>query len=434
MGATPDSSLARAEELFFKGIAATRASDWTGALDFFQASRRLAPTWESTMNAAFCLEKLTRYDEALEMYEGLLGSFSNQLEAAERIKVVRAVAALQRKIARIEVTTNLAAQIMIDGQLRGSSTGSGRTLLRVLAGTHHVQILKDGFDPIDRTIEFAEGASVILYAALEASIPPPPPPARPYYFITAFAGYAISGSLGSTAETGTKVISHAPVHGFVGGLRGGHRFASGVALEFSLGYLTAVSSFHRNLSEPTFFDEGKRTVSYDLAHDLRLNGTFFGAGVSYRIALNDQFDFVARSTVGLLGAHSTDSVAGRVCRTPKCDHGAVELSISGNDQSLESTSGLIMPAIELDAKWRSFRAGVSLGVVILTSNGPNFRGRKAGVTPTSCKPTSTDVQLDCVPNKPLWETESENDIVSHDVSYGIFTTLWIPQAVVGYSF
>ena len=92
-------SLARARELFFKGVAEQPADDWEQALSHFRQSLTEAPTWRSTLNAASCLAKLGRYDEALGTYEGVLSAFAAELDPADRAKIDAAIAYLQQKLA-----------------------------------------------------------------------------------------------------------------------------------------------------------------------------------------------------------------------------------------------------------------------------------------------------------------------------------------------
>src|SRR5262245_1540489 len=59
--------LAEAKRWFRQGNALREAGDYERALEFYQRSRALVASAPNTINAAFCLDRLGRYDEALEL-------------------------------------------------------------------------------------------------------------------------------------------------------------------------------------------------------------------------------------------------------------------------------------------------------------------------------------------------------------------------------
>ena len=61
-----------------------QANDVERALAYFLRSRAEQASAKNTGNAAICLSRLGRYDEALEMYEELLLRFSGDLDAEDR--------------------------------------------------------------------------------------------------------------------------------------------------------------------------------------------------------------------------------------------------------------------------------------------------------------------------------------------------------------
>src|SRR5690606_3048235 len=66
---------ADAEAAFRRGLVLLEQDAWQAALAEFLRSRELYPTRNATNNAAFCLRKLNRFDESLDMYEVLLREF-----------------------------------------------------------------------------------------------------------------------------------------------------------------------------------------------------------------------------------------------------------------------------------------------------------------------------------------------------------------------
>jgi hypothetical protein len=442
-------SLARARELFFKGVTEQSAGNWAQALAYFQQSLAESSTWRSTLNAASCLAKLGRYDEALDTYDGLLASFAAELDPADRAKIDAAIAYLQQKVATVEITANLGATILLDGRSRGEVPRNGPLVLHLTADTHRMEIVKSGFKPYDRTMAFVAGDRVLVQADLErlpglapepAPTPRAPRPSRPHPFLSAFSGGVLSGSLGSTVERRESGLPRSLVGGFFGGARGGYAFSSGLAIEVSAGYLAAVSSLHRTVDSAYFFDKStsqKTPLAYDLHDTLRIRGPFFGLGASYRIALDDRLSLLARTTFGLLVARSTDPVTGKVCSGAGCaPNDGVSVVVNGNAQILESTSGFLLPELGVETTRGAFRASLSLGLFIFTSDGVGFTGRTVGVDRAKCTATSAPGNVACAPNKALGEADP-GDVLTHagrELAFGKFALLWIPKIEVGYSF
>src|SRR5262249_41999767 len=121
-----------ARELFRKGFELLNVGDYERALDYFLRSREVMPSGPNERNAAFCLDKLGRYDEALEMYEDLLVSFPDDLDDRDRAILGPAMAALRAKVGNIEVTSNVAGLVLVDSRSRGKLPRS--VPIRVLGG------------------------------------------------------------------------------------------------------------------------------------------------------------------------------------------------------------------------------------------------------------------------------------------------------------
>src|SRR4029079_1027927 len=100
---------------------------------FYLRSHRLVPSVPNTMNSALTLDHLGRYDEALEMYQDLLTRFPD-LEEKERKSVAPVIAAPRAQIGALEVSSNVAGVLMVDGRQRGKIPLSSP--VPVLPGTH----------------------------------------------------------------------------------------------------------------------------------------------------------------------------------------------------------------------------------------------------------------------------------------------------------
>lgn len=159
------SAQARAEARFIQGRAAFRQGQWAAALAEFLASRRLYPTWSATSNAAVCLDKLQRYDEALDMFEVLLREFGDTIPVASKEQAQREVVDLRSRVGILEIVeAEIGAAVAVDGRTRGEYPPVGP--LRVPAGTHTVRLFKEGFEPFETRVDIAGGQVARIVARL----------------------------------------------------------------------------------------------------------------------------------------------------------------------------------------------------------------------------------------------------------------------------
>jgi len=163
----PDAStaLTSAKELFRQGVTLFNAGDVEHALDYFLRSRAAFPSGKNTVNAAICLDRLGRYDEALELYEEILTKFGAELDAASRADIGPAMAALRGKVGSIDISANVAGAILIDGRGRGKLPLTSP--VRVLAGKHVVRVLKDGYVTAEVPVVVQIGETAKVDAKLE---------------------------------------------------------------------------------------------------------------------------------------------------------------------------------------------------------------------------------------------------------------------------
>jgi hypothetical protein len=161
-----DARKLEAREHFDKAIGLFNQSAWDAALAEFLRSRQLFPTRNATSNAAICLRRLQRFDEALDMYEALLREFSD-LPADLKIEAQRAVKELRGLVGTIDVQgAEPDAAISIDGLARGEYPAL--TPLRVPAGSHTVRVYKEEFEPFETRVEVAGGQTAPAVARLRA--------------------------------------------------------------------------------------------------------------------------------------------------------------------------------------------------------------------------------------------------------------------------
>jgi hypothetical protein len=153
-----------AKDLFRKGVALLNAGDFEGALDFFLRSRAFVPSSSNTRNAAICLERLERYDEALEMYEELLRSFGALLSPVEQVALSRVLHALAQKVGSLQITANTDGQVLVDGRDRGRLPLMRP--IRVKGPRHLIRIAKDGYAPFEMVVDVAPGSLLAVRAEI----------------------------------------------------------------------------------------------------------------------------------------------------------------------------------------------------------------------------------------------------------------------------
>lgn len=165
--AAPDpQKRAEAEASFKRGLELLAQDAWQAALAEFLRSRELFPTRTATNNAAFCLRKLNRFDEALDMYEALLREYpdvsQDKKEAAQK-----EVAELRGLVGTIDIVgAEPGSSIVVDGRPRPDYPLIDP--LRVSAGTHSVRLFREGFRPFETRIDVAGGQTVKITAKMAA--------------------------------------------------------------------------------------------------------------------------------------------------------------------------------------------------------------------------------------------------------------------------
>lgn len=164
--ARDESKKQEAQEHFQLGVKSFQVEQWDAALAEFLRSRELYPTRSATYDAALCLKRLKRNDEALDMFETLLRSFPNLPEEDKRA-VKKDLVELRASVGTVSIEqTEPGAAILIDGRDRG--TWPSPAPLRVLVGSHVVRVYKEGFLPFEKRIEVASAESVEVSAPLRA--------------------------------------------------------------------------------------------------------------------------------------------------------------------------------------------------------------------------------------------------------------------------
>ncbi len=145
----------QAREHFKRGLKLLNQEAWSPALAEFLRSRELYPTRVATNNAAVALQKLQRYDEALDMFETLLRDF--EVSQSDRAEAQKQIAELRSLVGTIDIVgAEPGASIVVSSEDRGQYPPVKP--IRVAAGNHVVRVFKQGFEPFETRVDVAGGA------------------------------------------------------------------------------------------------------------------------------------------------------------------------------------------------------------------------------------------------------------------------------------
>jgi hypothetical protein len=271
--AQEDGAKQAAKAHFDAGNTLLAKGEVAAALVEFQRSRALFPTRGNTLNAAIALQRLGRFDEALELYSSLPRDF--ELDREQRARVDREVELLRALTGKLSIRAEAGVSVSIDGRDRG--TAPFAQPLIVLGGSHLVRARQAGRAPVERRVEIvtdSEQELVIEPLAAEAApaaeqkdAPPPPPlpapthppvagvapstqpvapttEARSKFVVALDFGPALGlGFGGPLADSCSGACSAALPLGFSPRVRAGYQPGAHGELGFELGYLRLSGSY-----------------------------------------------------------------------------------------------------------------------------------------------------------------------------------------------
>ncbi|WP_437753372.1 PEGA domain-containing protein [Sorangium sp. So ce1389] len=323
-GAGAEAERARAH--FDEGVALLQANDWAAALGEFRLSLQLYPTPKATNNAAVCLRKLGRFDEALEMVESLLTSFpalSPEMRSAAESEAER----LRGLVGSVAIEgAEAGAALFVDGHRRGELPL--RAPLRLNAGSHWIRVLKEGFEPFEAAVEVAPRQAARLELRLRRAAPregapaverrggaPAPEreahaPARSTFPTLAIelAGAALVAPTfgGSIAGGCGEGCSRTPGLGGYGVVRGGLKLSPSLGLGLALGYLAAHQTVRGRAA--TIQPVGLPAMPGTADDTLKLRGALAGAWAG--VALGERPSLHLRLGAGVLAGAVGDRRTG----------------------------------------------------------------------------------------------------------------------------
>ena len=155
-----------------RGREAYDNGEFETSLSEFQQARDILDHPEFTYRIALSHERLGHLRKAVEAYRRYLELAP---ETDERGKVERTIAELEKRIEAqrpvLEVATSPAgAEIRIDGESESRTTTPASLTLTV--GRHAVELRKQGFRTVERTIELARGQTLSMEVDLEETADP----------------------------------------------------------------------------------------------------------------------------------------------------------------------------------------------------------------------------------------------------------------------
>lgn len=162
-------AVAKADALKKKADEAYIAGDYLLALQRLETAYGLDPRPGYVANAGLVLEQLKRYAEAVARMEQFLATDP----PAGKAEAARAV--IERLTPAVQVESDPAgAVVWRDGQPLGETPLE----VRLVAGNVALELRKEGYDVLARTIQVPPRDGLVFRAAL-APLPPPPPPPPP---------------------------------------------------------------------------------------------------------------------------------------------------------------------------------------------------------------------------------------------------------------
>ncbi len=155
---------AEAKAYFLSGVELLKTGKVEAALEQFLRSRAAFPRGKNTINAAICLERLGRFDEALVLYEELQSRRAGELEGEDRDALGPIIKNLSGKVGSVSVSANVdGAAVQVDGKPRETID----TPLRLLPGRHVVRVVADGYSTFTTPVEIRVGETAKVVASLE---------------------------------------------------------------------------------------------------------------------------------------------------------------------------------------------------------------------------------------------------------------------------
>lgn len=407
-------SLEQAKELFRQGVTLLNAGDTERALERFLRSRELVPSGKNTVNAAICLERLARYDEALELYEEVVVRFARDLDEQDRTNLAPVMQSLRARIGYLELSANVEGLVTIAGRPRGRLPL--RTALRVLPGSSMLRITQDGYRAFESEIVIHAGETQRLDARLQP-LPTsavlrsdgPGPSAKPrrqrqrlpWDFDVSARGGALYGPVsraGIESSCPAFCAGNRSIWGAQGALAFGARHLSGWGVELAVGYWSVQERLNRAVFDRYSYPGGSALVTYAFEQTLVARGPFGLVQGRFERPFSWGLVFSSRAGAGLwLGRFSTD------VRGQAWTRAAAEPLRASGSPTVAEAAPFVALSLGVGRRLGRVTLSLDLGVLYLPLAGPALGGPALGAS-GDCA-VSEPGSVGCSPNSHRLEQE-----------------------------
>jgi hypothetical protein len=210
--ASAEEDVKDAESLHKKGIELFKKGKFEEAMQVFQAADALAKSPANTFNIATCLEKLGRYDDALEAYQDYMGMEG----ALEKERAQESIDRILKIPAHLVLKSEPpGADVFLDGE--NQTAGTTPLKLEVKPGDHFVTMKKKSFRDATAEIKASRGESVEIMLRLDP-IPKQQQPKKARVRFSLGGGYTFTSSNIILSHSAITVDGGAVIKSFVAGL------------------------------------------------------------------------------------------------------------------------------------------------------------------------------------------------------------------------
>jgi hypothetical protein len=165
--------VARAEQLYDEGVAATDRGDFAGAISSFLASYALNPLPDVLYNIGMCHKALGELPQALNAFRDYVDGMGGNLSPEEQAEFDGLLAELAPQVGRLVIDSSAgAATVSVDGAVVGTTPLAAWHA--VAPGRHRVEVAKRGFELFASEVDVAAGQTLTVTAPLVALVGPPP--------------------------------------------------------------------------------------------------------------------------------------------------------------------------------------------------------------------------------------------------------------------
>ncbi len=289
--------LDEAQKRYKRGIELFNEGQYDASMIEFRKANELAPSYKILFNIAQVNRQLNDYARAVEFFERYLREGGSNVPAARAAEVQKELEKLRQRVARLEVTSNVAgADVSVDDLAIGR-TPFAQPLL-VNAGRRRLVATAEGRPTITRVIEVAGAESVRVpldFAELPDASRPAGPGATPPPITVGPKADPSDPGAGPEAGGGRQVPWLA--WGVTGALGVGAAVTGVLALRAKSDFKDEQEKF--GVTSDQLDDKNSRARTLGIVTDVLLGATAVAGGVSLYLTLSSGKSGAAESTGAL---------------------------------------------------------------------------------------------------------------------------------------